>query len=105
MPESHKFQEAVERFGYKLMWFDFSRLADGTVIVWEAEPYAFYSFDYPYEPSPARNAVTHRIFALMAQTWMSGSGLPVPSQIEELLSEDSAVSAKAQRGLHVIANR
>ena len=64
--------------------FDYGRLRDGRMVVWEANPYPLIQFGPREAPLKYRDAPVHRSFAAMAGLYLDRAGLPVPADIDAL---------------------
>ena len=86
MPDPHRsvFQAARRALELDFVAFDYACLADGGIVVWEANPFPFLRFG-PREPHLLyRDAAVHRAYAAMAGLYLDRAGLAVPEPIEML---------------------
>jgi hypothetical protein len=82
-PQHQRLQAARRALGLDFVAFDYSYDREGTLVVWEANPYPHIQFGS--EHRQYRWPAVARVLAAMANLYLSRAGLSVPSELAELL--------------------
>jgi hypothetical protein len=68
--------------------FDYGYKPDGTMIVWEANP--FPTFKFASQRLTYRNPAMHRTMAAILRMYLSAADLPIPAALEDAIALDLA---------------
>lgn len=87
-PNHELLQRAREALQLDLVAFDYGYAPDGSMIVWEANP--FPSFKFASQRLTYRNPAMHRTMAAILRMYLAAANLPIPAKLEDALALDLA---------------
>lgn len=87
-PNHRLLQRAREALQLDLVAFDYGYKPDGTMIVWEANP--FPTFKFASQRLTYRNPAMHRTMAAILRMYLSAADLPIPAALEDAIALDLA---------------
>lgn len=93
------FRQASRELGLEYLAFDFGRLENGEMVVWEANPFPFVWFSHPNGGTLYRSHAIHRTFAATLALFLQSAGLKLPARIENLTSMNRQRYDRAAQGL------
>ena len=88
-PNHLALQRAGKVLGLDFVAFDYGHDHDGTVVVWEANPFPHIRFSRPGRLS-YRNAAIHRTMLAILKMYLQYASLPVPPRLDQLLAYETS---------------